>query len=119
MYLPDAVYKFQATAQALPMYASNQALSCVAHEEWEPRQDQPVVDNPFGVVPAIPLRNNPSLLGGGTSDLDDAIPLNDAASKLICDMVVASEYQAYKQRVLTGVEIPSTPRRVSRSQRPN
>lgn len=66
-------------------------------------------ENPLGVVPVIPLENNPDLLTGGASDLKPAIALNDAANKFFSDMIVASEFQAFRQRVLTGVEIPTDP----------
>lgn len=65
--------------------------------------------NELGEVPVIPLENNRDLLAGGVSDLRPAIRLNDAANKFFSDMIVASEYQAFRQRVLTGVEIPKDP----------
>jgi len=67
------------------------------------------VENPLGVVPMVPLENNPDLMTGGTSDLKPAISLNDAANKFFSDMIVASEFQAFRQRVLSGVEIPVDP----------
>jgi hypothetical protein len=65
--------------------------------------------NPLGVVPVIPLENNPNLLTGGTSDLKPAIALNDAANKFFSDMIHASEFTSFPQRVLTGVELPRDP----------
>lgn len=65
--------------------------------------------NPLGIVPIVPLENNPDLLTGGRSDLKPAIDLNNAANKFFCDMLVASEYAAFPQRVLMGVEIPKDP----------
>jgi hypothetical protein len=35
--------------------------------------------------------------------------VQDAINKLANDMVIASEFQAFRQRVLTGVEIPKNP----------
>jgi hypothetical protein len=66
-------------------------------------------DNPVEVVPLIPLENTPDLLTGGKSDLKPAISLNDAANKFFSDMLVASEYIAFPQRVVTGVELPRDP----------
>jgi hypothetical protein len=67
------------------------------------------VTNPLGVVPVIPLENKPGLGGKAHSDLDPAIPLQNAVNKLCSDMIVASEYGAFPQRVVTGVEVPKDP----------
>jgi hypothetical protein len=60
-------------------------------------------------VPVIPLRNAPTMLTGGTSDLEPGIPLQNAINKLACDMLVAAEFAAYRQRVMTGIEQPEDP----------
>lgn len=63
--------------------------------------------NPLGIVPLIPLPNNPSLTNRqGASDLANVIPLQDAVNKLVSDMIVASEFAAFRQRWATGIEIP-------------
>jgi hypothetical protein len=41
--------------------------------------------------------------------LKPAIPIQNAINKLCTDMLVASEFGAFRQRVLTGVEIPRDP----------
>jgi hypothetical protein len=46
---------------------------------------------------------------GGRSDLLVALPIQDALNKLLSDMLIGSEYQAFPQRVLLGVEIPKDP----------
>jgi hypothetical protein len=64
-------------------------------------------ENKLGVVSVVPLLNNPGMLNqDGVSDLRPAVALNDAANKFFTDMIVASEYAAYPQRILTGVEVP-------------
>jgi hypothetical protein len=55
------------------------------------------------------LRNAPTMLGGGQSDLKDVIPIQDALNKLLSDALIGSEYQAFPQRVLMGVEVPKDP----------
>jgi hypothetical protein len=57
----------------------------------------------------VPIYNRPSLLTGGQSDLDPAIPLQDAINKTLADMLIASEFGAFPQRVLTGIEVPKDP----------
>lgn len=74
--------------------------------EWD---SVDVADNPTGEVPIVPLENNPNLLTGGTSDLKPAVSLNDAANKFFTDMIHASEFTSFPQRVLTGVELPRDP----------
>lgn len=100
IYLPDMVLRFESEA---PM-SSGQQVS------WIDRRDEPaVVANPYGVVPMIPLENKPGLLVRGSSDLSSAIPLQNAVNKLCTDMIVASEYGAFRQRVMTGVTVPRDP----------
>ncbi len=66
--------------------------------------------NVLGVVPLVPLANMPTLIRRqGRSDIERVIPLQDAINKLCADMIVASEYAAFPQRWVTGVEIPRYP----------
>ena len=101
VYTPKWVYKFQSKEplrEGLPMEV-----------EWVPREGvQAIVQNPLGVVPVVPLYNEPTLLHGGRSDLETVMPLQDAVNKLVMDMIVASEFAAFRQRWATGIEIPET-----------
>lgn len=58
--------------------------------------------NPIGVVPMVAIVNNPDLLDGGCSDLDTAIPIQDAVNKYCLDMQLSSEFHAYPQRWAVG-----------------
>jgi hypothetical protein len=82
-------------------------------EAWNLRwlaDDPERVSNPFsGIVPVIPVRNAPQMIGGGTSDLAVVIDTQNAINKLCTDMMVAAEYAAFRQRWATGVEIPPDP----------
>jgi len=101
LYLPDVVLKFESADQT--SYASG--------VEWVPRQNgEPFeVANTLGEVPVIPLYNKPGLMKRFHSDLEPAIPLQNAVNKLCSDLIVTSEYGAYPQRVATGVEVPKDP----------
>jgi hypothetical protein len=99
LYLPETVYR----------YVSTGVVREGARIEWKARSEGGEVPNSLGVVPVIPLYNTPGLLNHGESDLKPAIPLQNAINKLCSDMLVASEYGAFRQRVLTGVEIPRDP----------
>jgi hypothetical protein len=63
------------------------------------------VPNPVGMVPIVPMENNPDLIEGGRSDLKPAVALNDAANKFFTDMIIASEFTSFPQRILTGVDL--------------
>jgi hypothetical protein len=68
------------------------------------------VPNPFGgIIPVIPMRNNPGMLRGGVSDLEVVIDIQNGINKLVTDMLVASEYAAFRQRWASGIEIPVDP----------
>jgi hypothetical protein len=96
VYLPDRVVKYRTTQRML-------------RTEHEDRRWQTIeaVSNPLGEVPIIPVPNNPSMLKGGRSDLAGGpTRLQDGINKLLADMFIGSEYQAYPQRVMLGVDVP-------------
>jgi hypothetical protein len=101
LYLPTGFYKW-VSEKAQDEY---QSASDVV---WTEREGG-FLKNPLGVVPVIPLINNPQLLSKPLSDLDPIMPLQDVVNKLMTDMVVDSEYHAYPQRVITGLEVPLDP----------
>lgn len=117
VYLPDEVQKFRTREPikeqthgpwpfvpgSIPMIYWNTERR---GEQWVQIDDVP---NPLGVVPVVPFYNDAEMLTGGSSDLRVAIPLQDALNKEVLDMIVSSEFQAFKQRVLTGIEIPKDP----------
>ncbi|MER6912245.1 phage portal protein [Streptomyces sp. NPDC000594] len=61
--------------------------------------------NPLGRVPVVPLQNRGRLSGGPTSDLAPIIPIQNAINKVTADALIASEYAAWPQRYVTGLEI--------------
>ncbi|MFI1796364.1 phage portal protein [Streptomyces sp. NPDC020379] len=61
--------------------------------------------NPLGVVPVVPLHNRSRLVGEPLSDLSPIIPIQNAVNKVTADSLVASEYAAWPQRYVTGLEI--------------
>lgn len=100
VYLPQHIAKWRSPTK---LRSGSQKI------QWSRRQDDPGGANPLGVVPVIPLRNNPSMLGGGQSDLAPVIPLQDLINKFLSDMVVGSEFMAFPQRVAMGIEVPIDP----------
>jgi len=97
LYLPNVVYRYESDSPARGRSFSELT--------WVPLQnDDPVLNNPMGVVPMIPVENATDLLWGGRSDLEVAMPIQDAVNKLCLDMQVSSEYHAYPQRWASGWE---------------
>lgn len=94
IYMPTVLYKWRSAEQ----YRAG------AKVQWTRRVDDPVDNNPLGVVPLIPIENKPDMLYGGRSDLEEAIPIQDAVNKFCLDMQVSSEFHAYPQRYATGWE---------------
>src|SRR4051812_57989 len=100
VYLPEGTYRFRTRD---PWTHGNEQL------QWEP-DDPERVNNPFApIVPVIPMRNNPSMMNGGRSDLDPVVDVQNAINKLVTDMMVSSEYASFRQRWATGIEIPVDP----------
>jgi hypothetical protein len=89
VYLPDQIAKFHTLKGALVELPSGDQLA-----------------NPLGVVPVVELRNRMDLRGGVRSELAEVIPTQDMINKLVCDMLVAAEYAAFRQRWATGIDIP-------------
>jgi hypothetical protein len=76
-----------------------------AKPAWTTRGE--TIEHDLGVVPVVQLPNRPRLLRPGRSEIAGVIPVQDAVNKLIADMMVASEFQAFRQRWATGLEIPT------------
>lgn len=91
LYLPNEIVQMQGTGDGL----ATRVLS--------------VTPNRLGVVPVLEAVNDPDEHYNGVSDLDSIMSLNLAVKKLLSDMMVASEFAAYMQRVLIGVEVPINP----------
>jgi hypothetical protein len=88
LYLPDGIHKFLGTK------TSDRLV------ELE------VVANPLGVVPIVELRNRCDLAGVTRSELAEVTSTQDQINKLVCDMLVAAEFQAFRQRWATGMDVP-------------
>jgi hypothetical protein len=102
LYLPDSIEKYQGKARSqsgpISWSTTGWAPRAVPGEDWP-------LDNSLGVVPLVPLINRPRLDGTGQSELFTVLPIQDAINKLVMDMIVASEFSAYRQRTATGITI--------------
>lgn len=109
VYLPEGSMRFKTKANPsgkLPVSAGNSSSGEPLSREWQ--GDGELVDTD-GEIPLVELTNRPNEQGIGRSDLADVLALQDAINKLANDMIVASEFSAFRQRVLTGIEIPKNP----------
>ncbi len=108
LYLPDSIHYFVRKDNG-----------------WKVRR--PAGVNRLGVVPVVPVVNDPQMLpcrpatavtqlphgvnayahvGLGRSDMADIISTVDQINKLLSDLMVTSEVAAFKQRWVTGLEVP-------------
>lgn len=106
VYLPDGIWKFQTVREVDESQSPDQV------RDWEFRQvsneDQPV-QNPLGVVPLVPLYNRPRLRRPPRSEIADVLTTQDAINKLSMDLLVASEFAAFRQRYIIGAAEPRDP----------
>ncbi|MFJ2114152.1 phage portal protein [Streptomyces sp. NPDC087850] len=70
--------------------------------DWE---DGKLTRNPLRRVPVVPFHNRTRLGKPSSSDLRDIVPIQDAINKTVTDALTASEYAAFPQRWVTGLEI--------------
>jgi hypothetical protein len=103
LYLPDSVHRFRSETASAQIGGEYQGQVDVT---WVPRGDDTtsVIDNPLGVVPVVEFVNDPTVRGEGRSEIKSIIPIQNAINKLVCDMVLASEFAAYPQRWAVGLE---------------
>jgi hypothetical protein len=114
LYLPDAIYKYRSAGTNSPLVGRSQKTQWKSTQDftnhpvqWIPRPgEEDPIPNPLGVVPVVELRNNPRVIGYGRSEIEQIIPIQDATNKLITDMLVSAEYSAFRQRWVTGLDIP-------------
>ena len=112
LYLPDTIHRYRRGGGADAAWAL----------ESDDRHN-------LGVVPVVPLVNEPSMLpalpptsvlalphavppvpiGLGRSDIADMVSTVDQLNKLLSDMLVASEFAGFRQRYTIGVEAPIDP----------
>lgn len=110
LYQPNEIRKYRQSREA------NNGSAEGVHkkdfwEPWQPKGEEWPLPNPLGIVPVVPFVNLPRLGPGqrGTSEIASVLPLQDAVNKTIFDMLIASEFAAFPQRYMVGVEQPVDP----------
>lgn len=99
VYYPDKIERF----------ASKPGDSGI--ESVEPYCDDGdyVFANPFGKVPVFHFSNALSVGDFASSELTEAVSIQNQLNKAILDLSVACEYSGFRQRWATGIEIPRDP----------
>jgi hypothetical protein len=99
LYLPDGIYKFRSEK---PRKSFSSSISPKIKWTRFEMDDEWPLQNPIGRVPIVEFVNDPTVLRHGRSELRPVIPMQNAINKMITDMLLASEYSAYKQRYILG-----------------
>lgn len=105
LFLPTEVHRFKSARKVAGLGMGNDLISVPI--DWDHLE---TLKNPLRVVPVVPLVNRPSILdgGAGTSEIEAVIGLQDALNKLLSDLLVASEFSAFRQKWATGPTDPET-----------
>lgn len=102
LYLPAGIVKFVAKARSDSQLGQVQRRSDAG--------DDGILANPLGVVPVVELRNRLRLRDAyARSELMEVVSTQDQIDKTLVDMLVASEFAAFRQRWATGIELPKDP----------
>jgi hypothetical protein len=102
VYLPDQVVNYVAEAPRTGGLSANQV------PRFE-RQDSSSGTHDLGEVPLIAFPNRPRMLTPGTPEFDRAVPIQQRINKTILDRLVMQDFSAFRQKWMTGVEIPTDP----------
>lgn len=104
VYLPDAIYKFQAPADSIAI--QEPTIQQKVEIPWAALEGNDAeVPNPLGIVPIIPLRNHPRLLVEGESEIADVIPIQNQINGFLFLLALAGYFGAHRQRWATGIKM--------------
>lgn len=106
LYLPEGIFKYQSDRQMdAGAREENNGVVTLAYPQWAIRQvtsEEFPARNPLGVVPVFELPNNPRLLSGGRSELEDLIDTQDRIIKTIADRLMTQDFGAFPQKWASG-----------------
>jgi hypothetical protein len=100
VYLPDEIVTFTAPA---PKTGGLNATRLPKFQEIERGAHD------LGEVPLVAFPNRPRMIGCGTPEFDRAVPIQQRINKTILDRLVMQDFSAFRQKWMTGVEIPVDP----------
>lgn len=106
LWLPDSVHRYQRDRTGLVWQSGSDAFRWQLREDGLPAE----APNPLQVVPVVPLVNRPTLRPyGGRSEIEDVTAIQDRINGTIFNRLLAAEFTAFRQRWVTGIEIPTDP----------
>lgn len=109
LYLPDGVHRWVRDASSRPV--SGYSVNLSGPGGWE-RDGEPF-ENEQRVIPIVEFRANPRLrptpFGGGRSEYQTVLPIQDRINKTVFDRLVTAEFQAFRQRYVIGWQPPENP----------
>lgn len=97
LYLPGKIYKYSAPARKIG--------GSTLEPQWKPREvkaEKWPADNPLKEVPLTEIPNNPRLLTGGVSEIEDLISVQDRIHKTLADRLMTQDFGAFPQKWATG-----------------
>ena len=106
LYLPDWIVKLRSERPVKSGDGSGQNLRWVAR--YVDYEDWPIV-NDLGEVSVVPFPNTPRLMSGGVSEIASLTDIQDRINKTLFDRLMAAEFSAFRQRWVTGMDIPTAP----------
>jgi hypothetical protein len=91
-------------------WAPTPQAGLAATPKWERREvhgeDWPA-RNELDAVPLVEIPNRPDLLGEAHSEIEDVLDDQDRINKTLIDRIMAQEFAAFRQRWMTGYEVPT------------
>lgn len=112
LYTADELWKFE---RSLSKIEKSPNLAAVDEEtrEWGLRplpEDEPNPQpNPMGLVPMVELPNRPLLVNDPISDVSGVMAMQDAVNLIWAQLLTASDFASFAQRIVLGAEMPKTP----------
>lgn len=105
LFLPDGIYKLRARNPGPSTPGVAQTLS------WRFRDELTQVEaNPLGEVPIWEVPNRPKLSPSDVrSEISDVLTDQDACNHIALNALIAAEYGAFRQKWMTGIDIPRDP----------
>lgn len=112
LYTADELWKFERSLSRIDK-SPNLAAADEETREWGLRElpeDEPNPQvNPMGLVPMVELPNRPLLVRDPISDVAGVMAMQDAVNLLWSQLLTASDFASFAQRIVLGAEVPKTP----------
>lgn len=107
LYFPDRTEGFVIPRQENRVYEIESGLQTLEPEDreilpegWE--REGAAVRNPYGIVPIFHFKNKASGSTHGISEVKVVIPIQNAVNKILMDMMIGSEFGAFRQKWMAG-----------------